>query len=1073
MLQPTIFIALGGTGTKVVYNLRKRFLLEFGTENPENVQYLYVDTDPVNNPACKDFPEAFISLDVNDSIKHDCTVPGSETAQKLHMEEWFDPELKDRMTAQIFKQGVSGIRMFGRLALLATYNFQNLINSINAGFRALYTNQQYPRIFVIASAGGGTGSGIFIDMGYLLQYTIRRNFGQSGYALDGYVAIAVPSMALGEHRRNSAALLTELDYFCASQNIFTACYPGNVTLPQEFGKGAPYNYIFLVSPTQGAEALDRTNPARAMERLEQKLADGLFIRALGQSTQERTAQFTLESGEINSRIIDVGRNIDEVPADLDGYPNQYFTMGLGLYHFPVGLCARVGKATRFKACMEEWLKALDPEPLSDGELRHDIALGRQYQGDLQDLFGKLGLFGSPAPHPPERDALYGELTRVAADSVRLDLAISARLPEGRDRVEDLFQSSGGGVSINTPGFITGTIQQNLRRLLNTHDRESLPASVEDALWNITFDAARGPRYALRLVNELIAQLDNERNTIKEIQEDGGGTPASSGRASNSELVQQDGLLLFWRESAAERCNSENTSGLGAYAEGRLERALLTAKDAIYVKLRNELLTSLDADLPARRASGASSESVNMKARLERLIKFILLRMNSVDKDLASTRVLVNNLPEGTLWPQELIEDKWLALVPRLEREAFAPLARVAMSDSFVNDLPRGEGGNTDLSAFTAIEETIEQALARRDVDPADSIYGDSVIRLLSQQHNGDLAGVASELTKESIPLLNLNLGHQRYESLVTSFLNPSFLWYFVANSTIDPTTFADLSEKIARERESQLRQSFFQGPGTPQTLPALAGHLAATVCMRGAFPSRIITQYEPGDRLNLLYPTGDEAVFTTPFTQSTIQLPIAPEMLDTASRALLLAEILLRGADVSEEQAYITWSNAEQHLLYYPVRDSARRRGQVLLPTGDFTRAAICLARDTKAMASLDDAFHEINRDVNNHGRYKEKLVTVVRGLETLLEKGEKRGDCHAIDMANVNYEDAIEQIETAALEWLGIEFGNLTWAEFDEDNSVWRCKRCGKQLGTGKPRPRKSCTKPGCPNYAPSSSRV
>lgn len=62
---PTIFIALGGSGTEVVMRLRKRFFDRFQTKDPGYARFVFIDSDPQSFAPRRERSEPFGELQPN------------------------------------------------------------------------------------------------------------------------------------------------------------------------------------------------------------------------------------------------------------------------------------------------------------------------------------------------------------------------------------------------------------------------------------------------------------------------------------------------------------------------------------------------------------------------------------------------------------------------------------------------------------------------------------------------------------------------------------------------------------------------------------------------------------------------------------------------------------------------------------------------------------------------------------------------------------------------------------------------------------------------------------------------
>lgn len=177
MATPTIIIGIGTSGLKTLENVQRFYYETYRHNKPANVEYIYIETNesnyPAGTPIGNDIIRVYLSTENAESmiadIKTSCNNPS-----------WL-PAAKDVAKAGY---GAGGVRSCGRLALWGKTqvddNFKNVIEAINNAYRnvmhisnAEENKGTKPTVFVTGTLIGGTGSGIFIDMGYLVRHLIQ------------------------------------------------------------------------------------------------------------------------------------------------------------------------------------------------------------------------------------------------------------------------------------------------------------------------------------------------------------------------------------------------------------------------------------------------------------------------------------------------------------------------------------------------------------------------------------------------------------------------------------------------------------------------------------------------------------------------------------------------------------------------------------------------------------------------------------------------------------------------------------------------------------------------------------
>lgn len=233
-LRPAVVIGLGQLGQIALVQLRQALRDRIGSNRPlPLLQLLQIDTDP----------EAVSSLvnSTGESLLQTQEVILTRLNRPSHYLKSSIPDL-DKWVSQATLHRIprnpitSGLRCLGRLALFDHY--QTISQRLTAALAAaledaalndaeqatglkLRTNR--PRVYVVTSLCGGTGSGMFIDLAYIVRHHLR----QLGYTSPDVQAILfVPTIDRTPQRTlavaNTYTALAELAYF-SSPSIQYQC----------------------------------------------------------------------------------------------------------------------------------------------------------------------------------------------------------------------------------------------------------------------------------------------------------------------------------------------------------------------------------------------------------------------------------------------------------------------------------------------------------------------------------------------------------------------------------------------------------------------------------------------------------------------------------------------------------------------------------------------------------------------------------------------------------------------------------------------------------------------------------
>lgn len=253
-LKRTVLIGLGGTGKKALLHTKKRFLETF-REEPPLVKYLLIDTTSANTDilyARTPEREGPVRLRANEILHIEAR--GASLLPQVHDEirEWFPP--KADLKANILS-GAGQIRALGRLALFAnaTTVYENLRDLLAlardyrderpSGERRHIYEPYTPHLTValVGSLAGGTGSGIFLDVAFLLRQLMKDEDQLFGYFLLPDIYVNRPGTQNVE--ANAYAALKELDHFMSLQGTFRYRFGGREIEVRK----KPFDMVFLVN----------------------------------------------------------------------------------------------------------------------------------------------------------------------------------------------------------------------------------------------------------------------------------------------------------------------------------------------------------------------------------------------------------------------------------------------------------------------------------------------------------------------------------------------------------------------------------------------------------------------------------------------------------------------------------------------------------------------------------------------------------------------------------------------------------------------------------------------------------
>lgn len=345
-ISKSILIGLGGTGHKIILDVRKRLVEKYGTLDViPIVSFIQVDTDGAVLARNVNYSE-HVNLRRSEIIH--ASVAGVETLKNRlndypHLRSWLKPSA---LTGDIY-QGAGAIRAQGRLAFF--WNYQEFTRrlaeayrqvtreeSISAANRKGLTVGEAVTVYILGSLLGGTGSGTFLDTAYTVREQLRGN---PNLEIVGIFTIPPNSQAVpADNRPNAYASLLELNHYTDPSTEFEAQYTADT--PPIRDPRPPFHYCYLEDVSNPQIQLNSIDDLVAM------IGHGIFLDLTSEfqrqkkSNRDNFKQYMIVSDEL-------------------GCPQNYCSMGLASIHFPADK-VRAACANRLaKQVVTGWMTPLD------------------------------------------------------------------------------------------------------------------------------------------------------------------------------------------------------------------------------------------------------------------------------------------------------------------------------------------------------------------------------------------------------------------------------------------------------------------------------------------------------------------------------------------------------------------------------------------------------------------------------------------------------------------------------------------------------------------------------------------
>lgn len=236
-MSATLIIGIGTSGLEIIEQAQQ-FHYEFTGKNRPgtNVEYLYLETNENRNPK----KTAKGTTDIN-HVK----VPlngAVSTINKMRENSAIDSSWAPNPT-QILLAGVGagGAPSYGRLSIWDSSHFANLKQAISSAHQRL--GKKDTKVLIVGTLTGGTGSGLCVDIAYLVNDLISR--GASKYT--NGIFLIPDTGSFGENKdlfENAFSALAAIDNFEKKGSYKTKFIDGSEVI----GNGPPFEFVQYLSP---------------------------------------------------------------------------------------------------------------------------------------------------------------------------------------------------------------------------------------------------------------------------------------------------------------------------------------------------------------------------------------------------------------------------------------------------------------------------------------------------------------------------------------------------------------------------------------------------------------------------------------------------------------------------------------------------------------------------------------------------------------------------------------------------------------------------------------------------------
>ncbi len=571
-LRPTLLIGLGRFGRESLQALRCRAVDRFGSMEKLPIwRMLYIDSDPKDiTNASLGTPEQ--ALSPTEVLHTPLKAVGHYRRSRQSFEQlltWLPMEKFYEMPRSL---EVSGSRMLGRLAFVDGY--LRIVARLKRELQALLepglldeTERQLsirrrsdlPQVYIFAAAGGGTGSGMLVDLCYTLK-RLMQEMGLEQQDIISFLYMGAPAdnATPVEERANVYATLTELHHFTSTQAEFVGEYGQGIQLRDP---DAPSQAVYM------ARVSHRTpdSPREVASRLASYIFHDLCTPMGGYLDYSRQRQ-----------------HLSEAP---------FRSFGSYAIWFPRGLMLRVAARLASQRLIRRWLQQEDTgdwwptaqsyceQLLSDPSMQPDLISRRIEQAAT-----------TPKDGTPD-EALMALLTQIES---QLELAVARDDPINwcHDVLKRIKEYVGGSSS---PRGDSGDWQKSrINRIYATATQKvadeygefmSMPARTLFEIPGSRLSAADACyRYLHMRLNELIEQ---QHAKVRDIRNEGEKYWIQVNEAF--EACMKPGSFFLFANMRTQKLLRTFVEKIATFTRQRLREQNVRAVEDVYRALQNRLL----------------------------------------------------------------------------------------------------------------------------------------------------------------------------------------------------------------------------------------------------------------------------------------------------------------------------------------------------------------------------------------------------------------------------------------------------------------------------------------------------
>jgi hypothetical protein len=235
-MNSTLIIGIGTTGLSIIEEIQQLHYELCNSNKPgNNVAYIYLETDASRKP--RKTPNGTTSIEQVVLRLGSNAVDIRQLKANNRIDSSWIPEPN---TVLQNEDGAGGMPSYGRLSFWGNQNYQNLANIIRNQYNSIGGDSQ-TQILIVGSVTGGTGSGLVIDIPYLVKNITNNPNVEAILLLPDRISLTTDKKPLHE---NAFSALAAIDFFSRPENTYKAVYPTGTTHEDQ---SPPYKYVQYLS----------------------------------------------------------------------------------------------------------------------------------------------------------------------------------------------------------------------------------------------------------------------------------------------------------------------------------------------------------------------------------------------------------------------------------------------------------------------------------------------------------------------------------------------------------------------------------------------------------------------------------------------------------------------------------------------------------------------------------------------------------------------------------------------------------------------------------------------------------